>query len=231
MPKHGPSMIKKLTASLLSLFILISTFLFVALILGEEEERKVWAETPSTLHLYTTDEVCEHESGQILNCGHCGSCSNLHDINIYREKKTTLTGIMTDCARGDLLFDRDAFECLRAQAGMTDDCTKCWVLNYECNIQHCVRTCIKHRFFPFLPSIHSWNSDPVDPCYACDEKLCGPIFVGCAGANRRRVGIVSDIERRTNREICDKVDWDWVVNSGSITNRHSKINAAKEAEL
>ena len=34
----------------------------------------------------------------------------------------------------------------------------------------------------------------------CDEKLCGPNFLQCAGANRS-VGIVSDI-RRDEKEQC-----------------------------
>jgi hypothetical protein len=38
------------------------------------------------------------------------------------------------------------------------------------------------------------------------------VFVACAGANRRRVGVVSDINRDADREICDKVKWDWVLN-------------------
>jgi hypothetical protein len=205
-------MIKRLIYPLLVLFLAFCIAIPVALIVGEEQERKVWASAPSTLHMYTTEDVClDDDSGNVLNCGHCGPCSNLQDIKIYHETRSTLTGIMTDCARGDLIFGSDAFECLKERAGMTDGCTKCWVLNYQCNIQNCVRTCVKQRFFPFLPSWTPWKSEPLDPCIACDEKLCGPVFVGCAGANRRRVGVVSDIDRDMNREICNKVDWDWVL--------------------
>lgn len=194
------------------LFFVLGVAAVVALILGEEQERKAWAAAAPTEHLYTTAEVCLHEdSGKVLNCGHCGECSNLHDIQIYHETRSTLTEVMTSCARGDLLFGKDAFECLKAEAGMTDGCTHCWVLNYKCNMENCVRTCVKHRFFSFLPSLNPWNSLPLDPCIACDEKLCGPIFVACAGANRRRVGVISDIERDMEREMCDKVDWNWIL--------------------
>eukprot|EP00934_Nitzschia_sp_Nitz4_P002278 Nitzschia sp. Nitz4//scaffold216_size36101//17056//17784//NITZ4_007779-RA/size36101-processed-gene-0.44-mRNA-1//-1//CDS//3329542188//2278//frame0 len=185
--------------------------IFVVLTLGEEEERKIWAAAPSTMAFYTVSDVCLHEeSGNVLNCGHCGSCSNLNDIRVYHETRHTLTDMMTGCAKRNWLLGQNTFDCIKSRAGMTDDCSTCWVQNYECNIQNCVRTCLKQRFFPFLPTLSPWNSEPLDPCIACDEKLCGPDFIQCAGANRRRVGVISDIERDHGREICTKVDWDWI---------------------
>lgn len=53
--------------------------------------------------------------------------------------------------------------------------------------------------------------DRLDPCHACDERFCGHAFVECAGANRRRVGVVSDIERDLDVEVCTKVDWEWIL--------------------
>jgi len=35
-------------------------------------------------------------------------------------------------------------------------------------------------------------------------------FVLCAGANRRRAGIVSDIARDDDSELCEKVDDGWL---------------------
>ena len=201
---------------LLALLLLIVAF--IVLILGEEQERQAWAEAPSTLHLYTTNETCKDPSGHVLNCGNCGPCSNVHDIQIYHATPTTLTGIMTSCAIGDLLFHQDAYTCLKERAGMTDGCTECWVLNYRCTTHHCLQTCIKHRLFPFLPSLTPWDSGPLDPCFACDEKFCGPVFVACAGANRRRVGIESDIERDRHLEMCNKVDWDWILSEHTARN-------------
>jgi hypothetical protein len=42
---------------------------------------------------------------------------------------------------------------------------------------------------------------PLNPCLACDERKCGPAFKRCAGATRRRAGIVSDIQR-SQGEVC-----------------------------
>ncbi len=49
-------------------------------------------------------------------------------------------------------------------------------------------------------------------CLRCDEKLCGPAFISCAGANRRRAGVVSDIERN-GTHVCKEVD----VGPGAMT--------------
>lgn len=205
-------MLRRLILPVVSLAFFLAVAVSIALIVGEEQERQAWVSASSTLDLYTTEDVCvDQASNNVLNCGHCGPCSNRHDLSIYHETRATLTQTMTDCARNDLLFGKSAYECLKDAAGMTDGCTKCWVLNYHCNIQNCVKTCVKQRFFPFLPSYQDWESHPLDPCIACDERLCGPVFVGCAGANRRRVGVVSDIERDHQREICDKVDWEWAL--------------------
>jgi hypothetical protein len=222
----------KIVFAILSLFVAgIAVVLTITLILDEEAERKKWVAAPSTLSLYTTDQVCRHEaSGKILNCGHYGACSNVHDLHIYQMTSATLTDIMTNCARNDLLFGQDALHCLLGKSGLSEDCGKCWVKNYECNTQNCIRTCIKHRLFPFLPSWNDWNSEPLDPCIACDEKLCGPVFVECAGANRRRVGVVSDIERDQNREICDKVDWEWVLQQMIVTVAMGKNEESRETE-
>jgi hypothetical protein len=50
-------------------------------------------------------------------------------------------------------------------------------------------------------------------CTYCDEKRCGPEFVTCAGANRRRSGILSDIERDQSNEVCSVVENNWWKNN------------------
>ena len=155
-------------------FFLLSIFLMI----GEEAERRVWAASPSTLHLYSTEQVCSTvDGGHVLNCGHCGHCSNVQDIRIYHDTAESLTTIMTNCARNNFLWGEDTLRCLQKASGLSTECAQCWVENYECNTQNCLKTCVKHRFFPFLPSWRDWNSAPLDPCIACDEKLCGPGFV------------------------------------------------------
>ena len=58
------------------------------------------------------------------------------------------------------------------------------------------------------------NEDYVDSegklnsCLQCDEDKCGPAFKKCAGANRRRSCIASDIfrDKDTICKDCEKMD-------------------------
>ena len=74
-----------------------------------------------------------------------------------------------------------------------------------CDLRQCVFTCLSS-----ILRGESNNPDQgdINNCLLCDEKLCGPAFIQCAGANRRRSGIKSDIGRDDEKEVCDKVE-DW----------------------
>lgn len=217
--------------------------LYIYLLLEEGRELKVWEKAGSTISLYNTPENCmDHESDDgsptttitstidegllndkdhIINCGHCGKCSNQSDIQIYNETRDTLTGLTTECTKGGLYRGRDmnyVKKCLEEASGLSGSCVDCWVINVNCNWEFCFRTCIKHKVAPFrwLPSLyHRAHESPIDPCLECDERMCGPLFIECAGANRRRVGVVSDIQRNADLEICSKVDWDWIQSKSS----------------
>ena len=59
-------------------------------------------------------------------------------------------------------------------------------------------------------NVESAGSDGwLNHCLFCDEKLSGPAFVTCSGVSRRRLGIVSEIERSLDEQ-CQNVDLDWV---------------------
>ncbi|KAL7580965.1 hypothetical protein ACA910_005779 [Epithemia clementina (nom. ined.)] len=208
----GSSITDKVAATgILLLFSFVA--LCVYIIIGEDLERRAWLEATSTLPLYQTDDICASvETGHVLHCGNCGSCSNPHDIRIFKETAQTLTGIMSLCSfEGFFLGSPHTKQCLLAQSNLTDSCAQCWIANALCTQRHCTRTCFHQRFFSFLPTFQSWNDPRLSPCIACDEKFCGPEFVACAGANRRRVGVVSDLQRDMNLELCYKTDWDYVM--------------------
>ena len=104
---------------------------------------------------------------------------------------------------------------------------ECWVEHFICVIwKLCIVTCLWYGLFSEIDgntgssssssssntssssSSHSRNTNTSDqktlnPCTLCDEKRYGPQLLRCAGANRVRCGILSDIER--HNEVCTVV--------------------------
>ena len=99
--------------------------------------------------------------------------------------------------------------CMNRLVEFTPQCSDCWIENIKCTRRNCALTCI-------LPSlsdrIDKQNGTTLNKCLQCDEDKCGPAFKQCAGANRRRCGIKTDIDRPDD-ELCTVVDpqqYDWV---------------------
>ena len=141
---------------------------------------------------------------QIAHCGSCGNCSTNTDIKIMKSTKDTLTRTVTICALYSLILGQKATEnCLQEQIGFTPACSSCWSDNVRCTRNNCLFTCLKSKI---LREPHNRDGINLNSCLECDEKLCGPAFIQCAGANRRRLGIESDIKRDTTQEQCHLVD-------------------------
>jgi len=148
--------------------------------------------------------ACSNETYP-LHGGFCGACSNEHDINVYRETRETMSLLAYQCMVKYLFYgtEKSAFDCFKT-AGLSNQCNQCWIDNMKCSASSCLGKCIWHNLINKMP----WNdnTNTLNPCIQCDEELCGPAFVKCAGANRRRAGIVSDIGRPQadvwNRTVC-----------------------------
>lgn len=144
----------------------------------------------------------------IAHCGKCGMCSNAHDIRIYDETKNTLTRDSTSCAKRVFLGgSKEVAKCFHEKVGFTSSCQECWVENVMCDLRNCIFTCLKHGFLNGGRSAGTVEGGQTNPCLECDEKMCGREFIKCAGANRRRSGIVSDIERDDDKELCKIADF------------------------
>lgn len=152
------------------------------------------------LTTYPTYADAKAQNATVMHCGNCGECSNSHDINIYKETRNTLTETSKNCAIKALFFGaRAARACLNRNVGFTQGCLNCWVQNIQCTKQLCLKTCIGYFLFGIGKHVGK-----LDPCLACDEEKCGPGFAACAGANRRRCGIKSDIAR-PDEQVCKLV--------------------------
>lgn len=207
--------------SLLHLYIGILV-LAVIVFFHLEQERYHYSSADSTRSKYTLSKVCasppEEQSTlttfhdryeaisnrmNIVHCGECGHCSNVNDIEIMKNTKDTLTKTATKCAVQGLLFGHAATDkCLEESIGFTSACSSCWSDNVRCTREKCRFTCLKSLM---MREPNNYNGIHLNPCLECDEKLCGPAFIECAGANRRRLGIESDIKRSIQHEQCNLV--------------------------
>ena len=128
----------------------------------------------------------------VVHAGACGACSDAADVEILRRTRETLTMTARSCGMRYLFLGRAAAaRCMREQVGFSPDCDDCWLDDMACAITDCMTTCLLSR----LKAEPNNVEGVLNPCLACDETNCGPEFIRCAGANRRRAGIVSDIER------------------------------------
>jgi hypothetical protein len=189
--------------------------------------------TGVTIATYESRDAVEQAGGFVGHCGPCGACSNPHDLLLYDTTKNTLFAATTTCAKRALIWGRvTARHCLEHAVGFTDPCNDCWVENILCDLRKCVFTCLLYGLFGDVDggsgstsgnnSSNSGDnsggdSDPknggggttLNACTECDERRCGPAFIVCAGANRRRSGIVSDIARNEATEVCQSVRDGW----------------------
>jgi len=131
----------------------------------------------------------------LSHCGNCGKCSTVQDYNTYVDSQYTFSEIARDCAFED--FFGDSHSCF-TRAGLTEECATCWVDNVKCDRKHCVFPCLVATVLDLDPNTGS----SLSKCFACDEYYCGKEFIGCAGMNRRRAGIETDIYRNSI-EICN----------------------------
>ncbi len=176
--------------------------------LTSEFAKASFAHPPLTSVTYQSAELVRSQGSIVQHCGDCGQCSNPQDIAIYDITKNTLFQSSLHCSLTAFLKGRhQASECLEQAVGFTEGCRDCWVDNIMCTIQSCLFTCAWTSLFSRI-KVNSASPQELNECLQCDEKRCGPAFLQCAGANRRRVGISSDIQRN-HREECALADEAW----------------------
>ena len=149
---------------------------------------------------YPSPNDAHLNGSKVMHCGNCGKCSNMHDINIYRKKANTLTKSVTHCAF--LSFFGVGRLCMKRSVQFTSPCLDCWMENIACTRKKCLSVCIVPAF---LNRQAKSNGTVLNQCLKCDEEMCGPSFKACAGANRRRCAIPTDIDRPED-QLCPFVD-------------------------
>jgi hypothetical protein len=214
-------------------FLVIYTF-FIVLKLGSFNENFDAALAPDTSYNFILDDVCAFnpldsnapfvsyptkqdalDAGYIVaHCGKCGQCSNPFDIQRYVETRKTIARTAKKCGIYAVYGTYDELtECLEEKIGFTHSCTECWTDNMINTATFCLFTCMKATFTGTATTnnVKGTGNETVwlNQCIYCDEKMSGPAFVNCSGVARRRLGVVSEIERNP-AEQCRNTDIDWV---------------------
>lgn len=140
---------------------------------------------------YASEDAASAAGVAVRHASACGACSNTADVEVMRRTRETLTHDARACGMRYFLIGRGAAARCLAPVGFTPACTECWLDDMACAITHCTRICLWSRLIAEPNNVDGRLND----CLQCDETHCGPEFGRCAGANRRRSGIVSDIER------------------------------------
>ena len=208
--------------------------LFIVLMIGSRIENTNAAKKPDTSGAFTTEVVCAFDPDSpwddfqtldnkfeaemkgllVAHCGACGVCSNPHDIVRYISTRKTIAKLSKSCGRnvflGFLIGSLD--DCLQDKIDFTEPCTGCWVDNMVSTGTNCLMTCMRTMFSGFMTN----NNVPgagedgwMNQCFFCDEQISGPEFVRCSGVARRRLGVVSEIQRNPELQ-CKNMDLDWV---------------------
>jgi hypothetical protein len=218
----------------IALGFLIGVYAFlVALLIGSRGENTTAAQAPDTSSNFITNIVCAydptnvtapwktfphlddaHAAGYVVaHCGQCGQCSNLLDTETYVKTRKTIAQSSKEC--GVVAVFRkfeELVDCLEDETGFTRPCTICWAENMENTRKQCLFTCLMTFFTGFMSEHNvagSGNQGWLNQCLFCDEKMSGPAFIKCSGVARRRLGIVSEIERNP-AEQCKNTDVDWI---------------------
>ena len=163
---------------------------------------------------FDTKDDAVNAGYKVVHCGKCASCSNPLDIKTYVETRQIIVEKAKKCFVVAIFGTPDELtDCLHDVIGFSLPCTKCWTENMINDVKHCLYTCAEATLTGVARenNIQGLGNETVrlNQCIYCDEKMSGPAFVTCSGVARRRLGIVSEIER-SPEEQCKTVDVDWV---------------------
>jgi hypothetical protein len=100
----------------------------------------------------------------------------------------------------------DVHQCNVEEIGFTNDCAMCWTEDEYCAKKHCVFIYLQGVMINNMANFNVGLEHITSA--SCDEAMCGPVFVPCSGATRRRMNIVSGIPRPKSQQ-CTVIEQDW----------------------
>jgi len=161
----------------------------------------------SIIQTFETPDEALAAKFSIVHCGACGACSTWQDLRLQWTTRKYLADVAQDCAKKSFLGGRQAVkECNENKIGFSEECATCWTIDQLCAKKNCV-----FIFFQVI-MINKLTNFQVGPdeitTATCDEAMCGPEFVPCSGATRRRMDVISTITRPFNQQ-CRIINQDW----------------------
>lgn len=161
----------------------------------------------SIIQTFDTPDDAVAANFSVVHCGACGACSTWQDLRLQWTSRKWLAPAAQDCTKKSLLGGVDSVQkCNEESVGFSKECATCWTVDELCAKKNCV-----FIFFQgvMINKLTNFQVGPNEITSAtCDEAMCGPEFVPCSGATRRRMDIISTIARPLDQQ-CRIIDQDW----------------------
>ncbi|CAJ1949271.1 unnamed protein product [Cylindrotheca closterium] len=163
----------------------------------------------SIIQTFDTPDDARAANFSIVHCGACAACSTWQDLRLQWTTRSYLADAAQDCTKRAFLGGSEAVqECNEDEdmIGFSEECATCWTVDQLCAKKNCV-----FIFFQgvMINKLTNFQVGPNEITSAtCDEAMCGPEFVPCSGATRRRMDIISTIARPLDQQ-CRIINQDW----------------------
>jgi len=167
----------------------------------------------TTIKEFETVKEVKDANYEIIHCGACGNCSNWNDIQLQYTSREYLAGITKKCTQESFgrkvnpTDDSDELvQCNHLQVGFTIPCAKAWAWDENHTKKHAVFTFLQAQFTQSFADMEVSFTDIT--MATIDEAISGPEFVPRVGATRRRMNIISDIQRPKYQQ-CTAAQQNW----------------------
>ncbi|KAG7373346.1 hypothetical protein IV203_034070 [Nitzschia inconspicua] len=166
------------------------------------------ANSDATIQTFDSIEDAHHANFTVIHCGACGACSNWNDLSLQWTTRSFLAEEAQNCIKKSLFSgtEEDIQACNQNDIGFSEECASCWTQDELCAKKNCVFIYLQSFIFNQVSNFNVELGDITTA--ACDEALCGPVFVPCSGATRRRMNIISDIPRTQDQQ-CNVAEGNW----------------------
>jgi len=180
----------------------------------------------SNIMTFANKDAAHAADFKVLHCGACGACSTWENLRIEWATRNYLAAESARCAKKSLNGGEGAVtSCLeQPPVAFQGECARCWTRAIDCTKRNCAFIFLQSQLLDTAGNYHVAEGSVTSA--VCEEAHCeledGPGsgrmgFAECSGATRRRMDIVSSIERPEWQQ-CSIVDVDYAELFGECCN-------------